>query len=270
MIDKSDFYLMENVDEETRLEWKTDPDDVRKQAGWCGIKPGMRVLDAGCGTGKTASILFDMVQPGGSVLGIDFSDRRLDFAREKYGRPGLEFRKCDLTKPLEGIGKFDFIWIRFVLEYFRAESRQIVKHLTDCLNPGGRLCLLDLDHNSINHYELPPGMEEFFFGVMRKISEDFNFDPYCGRKLYSFLYDLGFSDIRMDVIAHHLIFGKIRDVDAFNWLKKLQVSAKKVKYLFAEYQGGYEAFAKDFNAFFTDPRRFTYTPLIICTGIKNK
>ena len=26
-------YLMESDDEETRLEWKTDPDNVREQAG---------------------------------------------------------------------------------------------------------------------------------------------------------------------------------------------------------------------------------------------
>lgn len=269
MFDTAKFYLMESADEETRLEWKTDPDHVRKQAGWCGIKPGMRVLDAGCGTGKTTGILFDMVQPGGSALGIDFSERRVGYAREKYGRPGLDFQVCDLTKPLDNIGKFDFIWVRFVLEYFRKESKDIAGQLSECLNPGGRLCLLDLDHNSLNHYGIAPQMEEYFFKVMHKISEEQNFDPYCGRKLYSFLYDLGLADIRVDVVPHHLIYGEIRDVDVYNWMKKIEVSADKVRPAYNDYPGGFDAFISEFKKFFLDPRRFTYTPLIICTGIKS-
>ncbi len=76
MGDGGSIYLMENLDEEARLEWKTDPGVVREQAAWCGMKPGCRVLDAGCGTGKTAGIFFDMVQGGGEVVGIDFSERR--------------------------------------------------------------------------------------------------------------------------------------------------------------------------------------------------
>lgn len=268
MVDTAKYYLMENDDEEIRLEWKTDPDQVRKQAYWCGIRPDMRVLDAGCGTGKTTSILFDMVQPGGSALGIDCSEKRLGFAREKYARPGLDFQKADITKPLDGIGKFDFIWIRFVLEYFRKESKDIAGYLSECLNPGGRLCLLDLDHNSLNHYGIAPQMEEYFFKVMHKVSEEQNFDPYCGRKLYSFLYDLGLADIRVDVVPHHLIYGKIRDVDEFNWLKKIEVSAEKVRQAYNDYPGGFDAFVSEFRKFFLDPRRFTYTPLIICTGVK--
>ncbi len=72
----------------------------------------------------------------------------------------------------------------------------------------------------------------------------------------------------MDVVPHHLIYGDIRDVDAFNWLKKLEISTEKVRRIFDAYPGGYEVFAKGFNEFFRNPRRFTYTPLIICTGVK--
>ncbi len=269
MLNTAKFYLMESAEEEIRLEWKTDPDLVRKQAGWCGIEPGMRVLDAGCGTGKTTGILFDMVQPGGSALGIDFSEKRVGYAREKYGGPGIDFQVCDLMRPLDNIGKFDFIWVRFVLEYFRKESKEIVGRLSECLNPGGRLCLLDLDHNSLNHYGIAPQIEQYFFKVMNRISEEQNFDPYCGRKLYSYLYDLGLADIRVDVVPHHLIYGEIRDVDVYNWMKKIQVSAEKIRFAYNDFPGGFDGFVNEFRNFFLDPRRFTYTPLIICTGIKS-
>jgi ubiquinone/menaquinone biosynthesis C-methylase UbiE len=103
---------MENMEETVRLEVKTDPEVVRKQAGWCGVAPGMRVLDAGCGPGKVSSILYEMVQPGGSVVGVDFSEERIGHARERYGKsPGIQFEVRDLRDTLEGLGLFDLIWV---------------------------------------------------------------------------------------------------------------------------------------------------------------
>jgi SAM-dependent methyltransferase len=259
-------YLMENPDEEARLALKTGPENLERQAIWCGIRPGMRVLDAGCGIGKTSRLLYGMVQPGGEVVGIDFSKKRTAYAREHYRAKGLSFQVCDLTRPLPPhMGKFDVIWVRFVLEYFLKESPVIVKNLSEALSPGGYLCLLDLDHNCLNHYDLPPEMEATLVKLM-KATEKLNFDPYCGRKLYAYLYDLGFHDISMDLMAHHLIYGELGAVDAFNWAKKLQVTGKKAENVFGEYPGGFKSFFSDFQAFFADPRRFTYTPLIMCKG----
>ncbi|MCG2777986.1 MAG: methyltransferase domain-containing protein, partial [Desulfobacterales bacterium] len=67
-------YLMENLEESIRIELKTDPVVVRKQAMWCGLKPGLRVLDVGCGPGKTSATLHEMIQPDGELLGLDFSE----------------------------------------------------------------------------------------------------------------------------------------------------------------------------------------------------
>ena len=49
-------YLMEDDQESVRLDRKTDPATVEKQALWAGLKPGMRVADLGCGAGKTTFI----------------------------------------------------------------------------------------------------------------------------------------------------------------------------------------------------------------------
>ena len=50
-------------------------------------------------------------------------------------------------------------------------------------------------------------------------------------------------------MAHHLFFGLIKDSDLFNWMKKIEVNASRVKDLFGEYPGGYMAFVSDFRKF---------------------
>lgn len=262
-------YMMENPEETVRLEVKTDPDAVRTQALWCGLKPGLRVLDAGCGTGKTTSILYEMIQPDGRIVGVDYSKERISYAKQHYAQgSGIDFQAHDLRDPLDGLGTFDLIWVRFVLEYNRVKSPDIVRNLSACLKSGGYLCLLDLDHHCLNHYELPAKMENILFRLMGRLEQDYDFDPYSGRKLYAYLYDLGFSNIQVHMVAHHLIYGNIRDQDLFNWTKKLEVASMKNKGLFENYPGGYDDFFVDFNKFFIDPRRFTYTPLILCRGMK--
>ena len=67
-----------------------------------------------------------------------------------------------------------------------------------------------------------------------------------------------------------MIYGEIRDVDSYNWTKKIEVTAKRLADLFETYPGGYQGFFMDFREFLHDPRRFTYTPLIMCKGRKPK
>ena len=262
-------YLMENETESLRLEVKTKPQAVRKQALWCGIKPGLRVLDAGCGPGKVTSILKEMIQPGGTILGVDYSEKRISHAKKHYGKKsGVEFQLHDLRDPLDSVGQFDLIWVRFVLEYNLLESREIVRNLTANLKPDGYLCLLDLDHNCLSHYQLPTKVEKVLFDLMAKLEKEYNFDPYSGRKLYSYLYELNYQNITVDVNTHNLIYGNIGKAELFNWTKKAEVASEKTRELFEKFPGSVDSFVTDFIEFFSDPKRFTYTPLILCKGMK--
>jgi len=269
MLTRANSYIMEDIEEILRLETKTDLEATRKQAEWCGLRPGLRVLDAGCGTGLVTSILHEMILPGGEIVGVDNSEERIRFAQKKYGTSSsIQFRRLDLRDSIDGMGEFDLIWSRFFLEFYRLESPAIVKNLSDCLKRGGYLCLLDLDHNALNHYEMPARMEAILFQAMRRMETENNFDPHVGRKLYAYLYDLGFENIEMDLRPHHLIYGKMAEKDLFNWGKKWEAAVRHASDLIGEYPGGVVGLASDFMHFFRDPRRFTYTPLILCKGRK--
>lgn len=261
-------YIMESDEESFRLDLKTDGKIVENQALWAGIKPGMRVADLGFGSGKTTFYLHKLVQPSGEVVGLDIAEERIKYAQRHYFEKGIEYICRDIRKPLEDLGMFDFIWVRFVLEYYRSESFDIVKNISDILKPGGIICLIDLDYNCLNHFGLSKKLKKTLHGLTKAMEKNADFDPYVGIKLYSFLYDLGYQDIDVSLAPHHLIFGKLNEIDAFNWTKKVEIAVKRLGYDFKEYKGGYEEFFEEFVRFFSDPRRFTYTPLISCRGCK--
>lgn len=265
---KSSNYLMENEEEILRLEKKTDLAVLQGQAQWAGLRPGMRVADIGCGSGITTHALFQLAQPGGEAVGMDLSDDRIAYAKRTYGGRGIRFEVRNVLEPLTGLGEFDFIWVRFFLEYHRSHAFEIVQNLASIAKPGGILCLIDLDYNCLSHFSMPDRLASALHGLIRKLENEADFDSRVGIKLYSFLYDLDFEQIDVALSSHHLIFGDLKEVDAFNWTKKVEVAGRRSGYGFPEYEGRFEAFAEEFRRFFYSPRRFTYTPLIACRGCK--
>lgn len=261
-------YLMENGDEANRLEMKIDVDSVTAQARWSGIKPGMRVADVGCGPGKITAILHRMVGPDGTAVGIDNSSDRIQHAMDHYGNSGISFQHRNILDPLDDLGTFDYVLIRFVLEYYRSQAFDIVSNVARIVKPGGILCLIDLDHNCLNQYGIPSRLKNTINTIMSKLGRDADFDPHMGIKLYSMLYDLNFESIDVTMNAHHLIFGETDHVQDYDWTKKVEVAAQNCGYDFEEYEDGYAGFYAEFKSSFADPRRFIYTPVICCRGVR--
>ena len=57
-----------------------------------GIRPGMRVLDLGCGAGDVTFVAADLVGPDGSVVGVDRSPQALARAQLRAG--SAAWRRC--------------------------------------------------------------------------------------------------------------------------------------------------------------------------------
>ncbi len=258
---------MENEEEIRRLEMKTDTAVVEAFAGRAGLVPGMRVADVCCGAGITTAVLASLAGETGSAVGFDASRERIAYASARYGNGRTTFECADVREPFGRPGEFDFVWIRFALEYFRRESFDIVANAAALLKSGGILCLIDLDHNSLNHYGISERLEKAIKSILAQVEEKGNFDPYAGRKLYSHLYRLGFKDIRAEAGAHHLIYGDLKEVDAFNWIKKIETITRHIEIAIPGYASQAD-FVEDFKRFFSNPERFTYTPLIACSGRK--
>ena len=104
-----------------------------------GVKPGQRVLDAGCGTGGNLR-LYDTAFEPSYLGGFDHSVEALDFARTKV--PHADLYVADICRPERIEGSLDWIFSTDVLYVPGVEAaRGGLEQLAAALAPGGRLVL---------------------------------------------------------------------------------------------------------------------------------
>lgn len=99
----------------------------------------LRILDAGCGAGLSAQLLFGKILSQHDYIGVDISEA-VSQARgnfEALGIPGT-FIQADLQDLPEELGSFDLIFSEGVLHHTDGVEASI-KHLVSRLSPNGRL-----------------------------------------------------------------------------------------------------------------------------------
>lgn len=100
-----------------------------------------KVLDIGCGDGKTAAFISSLL-PSGHVTGIDYSPEMIDFASKNYPvseYPNLSFRFLD-AQNLDYSNEFDLI-ISFSCLHWVPNHDAVFKGIKASLKNGGRTFL---------------------------------------------------------------------------------------------------------------------------------
>ena len=89
------------------------------------------VLDLGCGTGYLASVLAELVRPGGKVTGVDPDRERIQVAREQYGSiSNLVFLEGN-GEEFSG-GPYDAVFANLVMHWINdkeAVFQNVFRHL---------------------------------------------------------------------------------------------------------------------------------------------
>jgi demethylmenaquinone methyltransferase / 2-methoxy-6-polyprenyl-1,4-benzoquinol methylase len=110
------------------------------------VGPGERVLDVATGTGDLALELARRVGADGEVIGSDFSERMLDFAREKAAARGgvrARFEWGDaLALPYDD-DSFAAATVGFAARNF-SDLAQGLSEMVRVVRPGGRVVVLEM------------------------------------------------------------------------------------------------------------------------------
>jgi ubiquinone/menaquinone biosynthesis C-methylase UbiE len=122
-------------------------------------RPGMRVLDIGCGCGSTTLMAADSVGNNGSAIGIDLSGPMLELARERANAAGTvnaSFVQGDAQTHAFEAEAADLIISRFGTMFF-ADPKAAFANIARALRPGGRLCIATWQPLAANEWLIVPG-----------------------------------------------------------------------------------------------------------------
>lgn len=114
--------------------------------GNLGIRPGMSVLDAGCGPGRLTIPLGRAVGPEGDVLAVDIQPRMLDRAREKAriaGLTNIRFQRADIGERKIGESRFDRAVLVTVLGEI-PDRESALREIHRALKGGGILSVTEI------------------------------------------------------------------------------------------------------------------------------
>ncbi|WP_342640224.1 methyltransferase domain-containing protein [Rhodoligotrophos ferricapiens] len=162
------------------------------------LRPGMRILDAGCGIGLEAARLA-RIHPEVEFVGLDQNDELLAIAR-RVQLPNLSWVHGGLESADLPEAGFDVIRTARVLMYLRDPLfGQVLDRFVRLLRPGGRLVTFELDYGAII---LPKGRHDdhVVHGLTARMERAMP-QPWCGRRLPDELVTRGMTDVTADPFA---------------------------------------------------------------------
>lgn len=128
------------------------------------VRPGLRVIDLGCGTGELTARLAGLL-PESDVLGIDSSPEMLAKTAE-WARPGLRFEE----RRVEDVaGAWDLVFSHAVIQWLE-DHRSLVPRLLSLVAPGGQLAVQlpsNFSHPTHLLYDETAHEEPFWSGLGR-------------------------------------------------------------------------------------------------------
>jgi len=158
------------------------------------LKPGMKVLDVGCGTGAISKDIAKIVGENGKVIGIDNTENFIVSGKESYKNvTNLELIHVDLFdfNPEE---KFDLIVSARVLQWLSTPKEALVK-MKSLLKPNGQISILDYNHTNLTWCPSPPESMQAFYNTFLKWRQDAGMNNRIGEDLPNLLKEAGFHSV---------------------------------------------------------------------------
>jgi len=233
------------------------------------LKPGMKLLDCGCGPGSMTISLAKYAK-NGQVVGVDIEDSQLEIARldaKEAGIKNVVFQQASVLELPFADNTFDIVFSQGLLSHLQdpiiavLEQKRVTK-------AGGIVVARTMYSSGIVYYPKNLLLEEASKFNFQPI-QDNGGDPDLGIKLGELFRKAGFGELK------HTIFCDTSDAkslakDIFapevmnrEYNKKLLASGKITLEKLQQYQQAWLDFANDSNA-------FSYCPVGEIIAVKQK
>lgn len=159
------------------------------------LRPGMSVLDVGCGPGTITADLAALVAPG-QVTAVDTTREILDQAAEVAAERGLdklEFTTADVHALDFPDDTFDVVHAHQVLQHV-GDPVQALREMRRVCSPGGVVAARDSDYAAMTWFPEVPVMDAWL-ELYRRVARANGGEPDAGRQLLSWARQAGFTDI---------------------------------------------------------------------------
>ncbi|MCW2694290.1 MAG: methyltransferase protein [Mycobacterium sp.] len=158
------------------------------------LRPGMSLLDVGCGPGSITVDLARQVAPG-TVVGTDAAAGVLDAARAGAAATGVPvtFETGDVYRLGEDPRRFDVVHAHQVLQHL-ADPVAGLRAMRAALAPGGLVAARDADYAAFTWFPHVPELDRWL-ELYRTLARRAGGEPDAGRRLLSWAHQAGFADV---------------------------------------------------------------------------
>ncbi|MGE3858169.1 MAG: methyltransferase domain-containing protein [Dehalococcoidia bacterium] len=165
------------------------------------LRPGMRLLDVGCGPGTISTGLARAVAPG-EVVGIDVSADVIESARAHAAEVGVTNARFEAASvyalPYE-VASFDVAHAHQVLQHLAAPVDALTE-MRRVLRPGGLVAVRDADYATMTAWPRSPHIDDWL-RVYHEVAARNGADPDAGRRLRSWAAAAGFVDLEVTAVV---------------------------------------------------------------------
>lgn len=158
------------------------------------LKPGMTVLDIGCGPGSITRGIAKKVAPNGQVVGVDLNRHLIAEARNSAQNiSNLSFEVGNIYD-LPCIKTFDLIVASRIFHWLE-QPLKALETMAKCVKPGGRVIVHEPNLEKLIWQPNPPNSFKAFYNAFLEWRTETRMDNTIGDKLSKMFEDSGFVDV---------------------------------------------------------------------------
>ncbi|WP_369131004.1 methyltransferase domain-containing protein [Modestobacter roseus] len=202
--------------------WRT----VENSAGYLlpQLRPGLDVLDVGCGPGTITVDLAARVAPG-RVVGLDVAPAPLAEARDLASRAGVavEFVTGDGYALAFDDDSFDVVHAHQVLQHL-TDPVAALREMARVCRPGGVVAVRDVDYAATTWFPASPGLDRWL-ELYERVARRNDAEPDAGRRLLSWAHVAGLPDVTATTSAWCFASPAEREWWGTSWAGRATASA---------------------------------------------